>query len=70
MDGMPWLTSKANTRPDSASVTVQVVVQRRRPLRLVPRKREPDVADDPVTQRMAVASSASSARMSRSVTSA
>ncbi|BBX28667.1 hypothetical protein GCM10009632_17870 [Mycolicibacterium alvei] len=56
--------------PGSASVTVQVVLQAFEPLRFCPLKTDPGVAELPFCHSIACASSASEAKVGRSVMSA
>ena len=63
-------TAKPNVRPGSASVTVQLVVQVFEPLRLYPLNTEPGTADEPFCHSMVCASSASEAKVGRSVSNA
>jgi hypothetical protein len=63
-------TSKANARPGSAAVTVQVVVQDREPLRLRPLNTAPGAAEEPVVQDIASTSAPRVASVGRSVISA
>lgn len=66
---MPDRTSKAKTRPGSASVTVHVVVQRRPPFSLRPTNTAPLRTSSPLRNCIATTSSASEASVGRSVIS-